>query len=98
MRRRGPLRRTPARVDRDPHRAACEAYFWMQIAQAEWIRRAYRRTVAPALRSRRLDASMVSAKTMPTYMMGAVLPRIMDAARRRSRPSVLPPNPWVDFP
>ena len=82
-----------------PQRAACEAYLWMQIAQAEWIRRAYHRTVAPALRSRRLDASMMSAKTMLKYMLGAVSPRIMDAARRRSRPSVPPPpNPWVDFP
>ena len=82
-----------------PQREACESYLWMQIAQAEWIRRRYRRTVAPALRSHRLDPSMVSAKTMLKYMLGALAPRIMDAARRRSRPSVPPsPNPWVDFP
>jgi glycosyltransferase involved in cell wall biosynthesis len=83
-----------------PQRDACEAYLWMQIAQAEWIRRAYRRTLAPAWRSRQLDAGMMSEKTLLKYALGAVAPRLMDVTRSRTRGARIPstPDPWVDFP
>jgi len=83
-----------------PQREACEAYLWMQIAQAEWIRRAYGQTLAPAWRSRRLDPSVVSGKTLLKYALGAVVPPLVDVARRRARraPNPSEPNPWLDFP
>jgi len=83
-----------------PQREACEAYLWMQIAQAEWIRRAYGRTLAPAWRSRRLDRSVVSGKTLLKYGLGALVPPLVDASRRRARRARIPsqPNPWLDFP
>ena len=83
-----------------PQREACEAYLWMQIAQAEWIRRAYGRTLAPAWRARRLDPSVVSSKILVKYAVGALVPRLVDASRRRTSRSRIPlqPDPWLDLP
>lgn len=87
-------------AENDPaERAACEAYLWMQIAQAEWIRRAYGRTLTPAVRARRRDPSVLSMRTLAKYAAGAVAPPLVDAARRRTAASRIPaePNPWVDL-
>lgn len=84
-----------------PGRCAAEAYLWMQIAQAEWIGREYRRTVAPALRARKRDPLVVSPKTALKYAAAAALPaRLVDAARRRAARSrkAWEPDPWMDLP
>ena len=84
-----------------PDRAAAEAYLWMQIAQAEWIGRRYRRTLAPALRARTRDARVLPARTLAKYAAASVLPAtLVDAARARTAPRRIPaePDPWIDFP
>ncbi len=84
-----------------PQRAACEAYLWMQIAQAEWIRRKPRKAVSAAFRSRRLDPSVMSTRTLAKYGAAAVAPRAFaDAARRRVAANRTPrePDPWLDLP
>jgi glycosyltransferase involved in cell wall biosynthesis len=82
-----------------PERDAAEAYLWRQIAQAEWIRRAYRRTVRPALRARHLDASVLPARILVKYAAGAVAPPLVDAARVRIAAARIPvePDPWIDL-
>ena len=84
-----------------PRRREAEAYLWMQIAQAQWIGRRYLRAVAPALRARRRDPSVLSQRTLAKYALAAVLPPpLADAARRRvaaARPAQVP-DPWLDFP
>ena len=84
-----------------PARPAAEAYLWMQIAQAYWIGRRYRETLAPALRARRRDSSVVTPRTMLKYALASVLPdRAVDAARLRNAAARVraEPDPWLDFP
>jgi glycosyltransferase involved in cell wall biosynthesis len=84
-----------------PGRAAAEAYLLMQIAQAAWISGRYRDAVRPVLRARRLDPSVVTAKTVVKYVAAAGLPSpLVDAARRRTRPlrEGGEPDPWLDLP
>ncbi len=84
-----------------PARDVAEAYLWMQIAQAHWIAREYRRTLAPALRARRLDTAILTPRTVLKYAAATAAPsRLVDAARRRAASTREPadPNPWIDFP
>jgi glycosyltransferase involved in cell wall biosynthesis len=84
-----------------PDRKAAEAFLLMQIAQAEWIGRKYRSTLAPALRAGWRDPSVLSERTLAKYAAAAVLPpSLVDSARRRTASSRVPaePDPWVDFP
>lgn len=84
-----------------PDRAAAEAYLSMQIAQAEWIGRRYRRTLTPALRARARDARVLSSRTLAKYAAASLLPApAVDAARRTtaSRRVQAEPDPWIDFP
>ena len=84
-----------------PDRKSAEAFLFMQIAQAEWIGRKYRSTVAPALRARRRDPSVLSARTLAKYAAAAILPpALVDSARRKTASTRMPaePDPWVDFP
>jgi len=89
-------------ADNDPPgRAVAEAYLWMQIGQAEWIRGDYRRTLSPALRARRLDPTVMPARVAAKYAVAAVLPGpAVDAARRRTAHRRVPaePDPWIDLP
>ena len=84
-----------------PHRAACEAYLWMQVAQAEWIRRKPRSAAVPAFRARRLDPSVISTRTLAKYAAAAAAPgAVVDAARGRIAANRTPqePDPWIDLP
>lgn len=81
-----------------PGRREAEAYLWMQIAQAYWIGRDYRKTVAPALRARRRDSSVLSGKTLAKYALANVLPAgAVSAARRRTASLPAEPDPWIDL-
>jgi len=84
-----------------PRRREAEAYLWMQIAQAYWIGGRYRKAVAPTLRARRLDSSVMSPRTALKYVAAALLPApIVDAARNRTKPlrPTGDPDPWLDLP
>jgi glycosyltransferase involved in cell wall biosynthesis len=83
-----------------PRGREIEAYLYMQIAQAAWIGSRYRTAVAPALRARLLDSSVISARTVVKYAVGALVPgAALDAIRRRARQSRPPaePDPWLDL-
>jgi glycosyltransferase involved in cell wall biosynthesis len=83
-----------------PGRAAADAYLWMQIAQSAWITGRYRRAVVPALRARRLDPSVMTARTAVKYAVAALLPApLVDVSRRRTRQLREPaePDPWIDL-
>jgi glycosyltransferase involved in cell wall biosynthesis len=84
-----------------PGRAAAEAYLFMQIAQAEWIAGRYSHALAPALRARTRDPTVVTPKTMMKYGLAALAPAtLIDAARARARRHRSPgePDPWLDLP
>jgi glycosyltransferase involved in cell wall biosynthesis len=83
-----------------PERRRIEGYLQMQIAQAAWIGARYRRAVRPALRARRLDPSVISARTVAKYAVAGCLPAgPTNALRRRTRELRLPaePYPWIDL-
>jgi glycosyltransferase involved in cell wall biosynthesis len=83
-----------------PRDREIRAYHHLQVAQASWIGGGYRKAVAPALRARRLDASVISAKTLVKYLAASLLPAtIVDVARIRTRHRRLPaePYPWVEL-
>ena len=82
-----------------PERDEIEAYLQMQIAQAAWIGGRYRAAVPPALRARRLDASVISTRTVVKYVVAALAPASrVDAARVRARAErpATEPDPWLD--
>jgi glycosyltransferase involved in cell wall biosynthesis len=83
-----------------PKEREIRAYHHLQVAQASWIGGQYRRAVAPALRARRLDPSVLSAKTLVKYVAAALLPaRVVNDARSRTRDLRVPaePYPWVEL-
>lgn len=84
-----------------PGRREIEAYLWMQVAQARWIGRRYRAAPRPALRARRLDATVIATGTLAKYLAAAALPSALaDALRREARGRRAPaePDPWLDLP
>jgi glycosyltransferase involved in cell wall biosynthesis len=86
---------------RPPGRDEAEAYLFMQIAQAAWIAGRYREAVRPALRARRADPSVLTAKTLAKYVAAAMMPSpVVDATRGRVRSAreAGEPDPWLDLP
>ena len=83
-----------------PNQRKIEAYLYRQIAQGAWIGGSYRKAVAAAVRSRRLDRSTISTSTVVKYLVAAcTVPALVDAARRssRRRRPVAEPYPWIDL-
>jgi glycosyltransferase involved in cell wall biosynthesis len=79
---------------------AVEAFVHRQLALTAWMDGRYREGVRPTLRARRLDASVLPAKTAAKYLAAGVLPkRLVDAARQRTREvrANQEPDPWLDL-
>jgi glycosyltransferase involved in cell wall biosynthesis len=89
------------RASNPPGRRAIDAYLYMQIAQSTWIAGRNRSTLAPALRARLLDPSVIDTRTLRKYAAAAVLPtRIVTRMRERARSARVhgEPDPWLDLP
>jgi glycosyltransferase involved in cell wall biosynthesis len=84
-----------------PDRRAIDAYLYMQIAQSSWIAGRTRSAIAPALRARLLDSSVIEAQTLRKYAVAALLPSaIVRRMRERARSAraQAEPDPWLDLP
>lgn len=84
-----------------PERREAEAYLQMQIAQAYWVSRKYRKAVVPMARALRRDRNVMTPRTVAKYATAAVLPApLVNRARRQAGTfrTIREPDPWLDLP